>query len=114
MLRSRFIEGALAASAAAGQRARTRVRLGYAGNVCEAPTYAAPASSIFAREALAATLVRYPSEDAAIAALDAGAIDALSINLPALMRPLERGATNFRSVTCAVRPWRPTGFTGRR
>jgi NitT/TauT family transport system substrate-binding protein len=78
----------LAASAAAVP-GRARVRLGYLGNPCEAITFAAPSSAIFHRHKLAAQLVPYPSEDALIKAVSAGTIDAASMNLPALMRPLE-------------------------
>jgi NitT/TauT family transport system substrate-binding protein len=102
MLRSNFLAGLAAAatstlpceSVAASPSALVgfaRVRLGYIGNVCEAVTVTAPTSVAFLNERLAAERVRFGSEDAVIAALHAGTIDAASMNLPSLIEGLDRG-----------------------
>jgi len=72
--------------------ARSRVRLGYVGNACEAATFTAPNSAIFSHNALEARLIGYRTDDELIAALSAGAVDAATITLPALLQPLEAGA----------------------
>jgi NitT/TauT family transport system substrate-binding protein len=104
MNRRRLLQGALASSGAllgiagtlrsssATSEPATRVRLGFVGNPCEAITYAAPGSAIFAKHALAPSLVGFDTERDVIAALGAGRIDAASMNLPALLRPLESGS----------------------
>jgi NitT/TauT family transport system substrate-binding protein len=68
------------------------VRLGYVGNACEAATFAAPGSPIFASARLEAHLLGYRSDEDLIAALGAGTVDAASVTLPALLRPIESGA----------------------
>jgi NitT/TauT family transport system substrate-binding protein len=80
-----------ASAAATPARPTTRVRLGYIGNPCEAVTFAAPQSAIFRRNALEARLVRFADDGSLAAALAAGTVDAASMNLPALLRPLESG-----------------------
>jgi NitT/TauT family transport system substrate-binding protein len=77
------------ASSASGS---TRVRLGYVGNPCEAATFVAPGAPSFEHARLAASLTGYASDEALIAALAAGAVDAASVTLPALMKPLANGA----------------------
>jgi len=52
----------------------------------------APNSAIFHRHALQAQLVSFQSEDALTGALGAGTIDAASMNLPALLKPLASGS----------------------
>lgn len=102
MLRRRFLGGivasgsvlfsaprAVGAAAAAATGPTTQIRLGYIGNVCEAASYAAPDSGVFRRNGVSARLVRFGSESALITALGGGSIDAASMNLPALLRPLE-------------------------
>jgi NitT/TauT family transport system substrate-binding protein len=110
MIRRTLLRGALATaglSAAGGLQAesvlaavegtRTRVRLGYVGKPCEAATYVAPNAPSFERGRLAASLVAYANDESLIAALSSGAVDAASVTLPALMKPLESGA-NVRIV----------------
>ncbi len=102
MLRRQLLRGGLASAVAAGgavfgARAAlgagaaggTRVRLGYVGTPCEAATFVAPGSEIYRRNHLDARLVSFTSEDALLAALGAGKIDAASMNLPALLKPIE-------------------------
>jgi NitT/TauT family transport system substrate-binding protein len=69
----------------------TRVRLGYIGNVCEAVTATAPTSLAFLNARLAADLVRFDSEGALAGALNAGTVDAASMNLPSVIEALDRG-----------------------
>ncbi len=105
MLRRSFVCGALvagcgfaAATGGAGRAsaatgiARTRVRLGYVGNPCEAATFAAPNNPSFHTNHLQPRLVRFSSDEALIAALAAADVDAASTSLPALLKPLENGA----------------------
>lgn len=103
MLRRRFLRGAAASGAlylgtshglgsvGAAQNARTRIRLGYLGNVCEAATYAAPVSQIFHDHGLDARLAPFRSEHALLTALSSGTIDAASMLLSSLLRPLAEG-----------------------
>jgi NitT/TauT family transport system substrate-binding protein len=84
--------GALAPRLGAALPGRATVRLGYVGNPCEAATFAAPNSASFASARLEARLVGYRSDDELIAALGAGTVDAASVTLPALLRPIESGA----------------------
>jgi NitT/TauT family transport system substrate-binding protein len=70
---------------------QTPVRLGYLVNACEAATFVAPTSPSFRQNHLRPRLVRFADEDALIAALGAGAVDAASMKLAALLRPLEAG-----------------------
>lgn len=84
----------------AGARAnasRTPVRLGYVGTPCEAVTFAAPGAEAFRRHGLSATLVACADDASLAAALGAGRVDAASMNLPALLEPLEAG-TGIRVV----------------
>ena len=107
MQRRRLLQGALASggvlglgalldtalpSIAAAVEGRSRVRLGYIGNPCEAITFGAPESAIFKGHGLAAQLVPFTSEDALISAVGEGRVHAASMNLPALLGPLERGS----------------------
>lgn len=69
----------------------TVVRLGYVGYACEAATFLAPNSPIFRRRGLEPHLVRFQTDDALIAALGSGKVDAASVNLPTLLKPLENG-----------------------
>jgi NitT/TauT family transport system substrate-binding protein len=102
MLRPNFLAGLAAAAAttlyrecvASTLRTRagfTRVRLGYAGNVCEAVTITAPGGPAFFNESLSAELVPFGSQGALAGALNAGAVDAASMNLPSLIGALDRG-----------------------
>lgn len=68
------------------------VRLGTSGNVCDAATVAAPRSSAFRLHGLTVTLVPFVTDEALIAALHSGSVDAASVHLPALLKPLEHGA----------------------
>jgi NitT/TauT family transport system substrate-binding protein len=113
MLTRRLLLGSLAAGGAllAGGRAsaagpnaggdpgneHVAVRLGYVGTPCEAVTFAAPGGEPFRRHGLAAKLVPCADDAALAAALEAGRVDAASMNLPALMEPLEAG-TGIRVV----------------
>ncbi len=105
MLRTKFLAGlaavaattlpcesvaAVAATVEAGA-GFTRARLGYVGNVCEAVTVTAPTSRAFLNERLTAKLVRFGSEGALAAALNAGTVDAASMKLPSLIEALDRG-----------------------
>lgn len=93
-----YVAGSLREPAIAGLGTEgTSVRLGYVGNPCEAATFVAPSAPSFARSRLAASLVGYASDDALLAALSSGAVDAASVTLPALMKPLANGA-NVRVV----------------
>jgi NitT/TauT family transport system substrate-binding protein len=76
---------------AAAPISRTIVRLGYVGYPCEAATFLAPSSPIFRRHGLEPQLVRFQTDDALIAALGSGKVDAASTNLPTLLKPLESG-----------------------
>jgi NitT/TauT family transport system substrate-binding protein len=97
--RRRFLVGIAASLAAlsgagrvvAAETPGSRVRLGFVGTPCEAATFSAPGSALFRGHGLDARLVSLPSELALAAALSAGAVDAASINLPALLQPLESG-----------------------
>jgi NitT/TauT family transport system substrate-binding protein len=101
MIRVHFLAGLAAASsvslrseaiASDATTARvTHVRLGEVGNVCEAVTITAPNSLAFKRRGLAAEVVRFGSERALVAALDAGTIDAASLKLPSLIAALDAG-----------------------
>jgi len=91
------VAAALDLSFATVAHPRTGVRLGWVGNPCEAATFAAPGSAIFHGNQLDARLVPFRTEDALIAALDSGTVDAASMNLPALLKALERGS-NVRVV----------------
>ena len=103
MHRRRLLQGALAsagalaldtplASMAAAAKGGSRIRLGYLGNPCEAITFGAPESAVFKGRRLSAQLVSFPSEGALIAAVGSGRVDAASMNLPALLAPLEAGS----------------------
>jgi len=81
-----------ARAAAPDVRVPVGVRLGYWGSPCEAVTYVAPHGGHFTRRHLTPTLTGFSDQAALIAALDAGTIDAASVNLAALLGPLERGS----------------------
>lgn len=103
MLRRRLLQGTVASAGVLGLGAaldaglagaalgRTRVTLGYVGNACEAATFTAPKSAIFRRNDLAARLVPFDSDEALVAAIAVGKVDAASVALPTLLGPLERG-----------------------
>jgi NitT/TauT family transport system substrate-binding protein len=80
------------ARAGAATPLATRVRLGYWGSPCEAATFSAPRGTHFTARKLSAELVGFPSQRALIAALDRGTVDAASVNLAAVLEPLERRA----------------------
>ena len=84
--------GVAAPSLAGVPEGRASVRLGYIGNPCEAITFGAPGSAIFKAHRLAPQLVSFPTENALIAAVGAGRVDAASMNLPALLTPLAGGS----------------------
>jgi len=96
VLQGAFAAGAVLLGArrafAAGDARASTVRLGYVGNPCEAVTFAAPGNSIFRHRSLDARLVSFDDEPSLIAALGSGGIDAATVNLPALLEPLESGA----------------------
>ncbi len=85
------LHGESIAAAPARAASVTRVRLGYIGNICEAVTVTAPTSFAFLDEHLATDLVRFGSESALAAALNAGAVDAASMRLPSVIEALDRG-----------------------
>ncbi len=92
-----FLRGALAAGAATiplrvSASVPIPVRLGVAGRPCEAATFVAPESDVFRVAGIDARIVRYSDEPALASALAAGSIDAATLDLPALLGPLARGA----------------------
>jgi NitT/TauT family transport system substrate-binding protein len=95
--RRRFLRGAAAAATVAiptrvSASVPIPVRLGVAGRPCEAATFVAPESDVFRARGIDARVVRYADEAALAAGLATGSIDAATLDLPALLGPLSRGA----------------------